>query len=202
MSTLDHQSQTYRSSSKLYNPQLCNLSSQPLPRRSHSLLPSWLHNFHKELLRPHRINLHKVANSTPSLRPFQKKTKLSRKEQVTAAAPPPPPPPPLPPTLSPWKHMAPLQTLLIEETNCEEVPPDLRATLFLTTFDVWPFERMQILPDDTVRYRLTREERERLKFLGLENYFNTSWPKPDPVAAYSADAKGLRKNSVEKVRGK
>jgi hypothetical protein len=50
----------------------------------------------------------------------------------------------------------------------------------LTTFDVWPFERMQILPDDTVRYRLTREEREQLKFLGLANYFNTKWPKPDP----------------------
>jgi hypothetical protein len=130
--------------------------------------------------------LHKLANSVPGLRPFQKKTKknkktkLSRKEQVTVAAPHPPPPPPPPPTLSPQKHTAPLQTLLIEETNCEEVPSDLKAKLCLTTFDVWPFERMQILPDDTVRYRLTREERERLKFLGLENYFNTSWPKPDP----------------------
>ncbi len=187
MSTLDHQSQTYRSSSKLYNPQLCNLPYQPLPQRSYSPPPSWFLNFHKDLhkvlLRPHRVNLHRVANSIPSLRPFQKKTKNkktkpSRKEQVTAAAP--PPPPPLPPTLSSQKHTPPLQTLLIEETNSEEVPSELRTTLFLTTFDVWPFERMQILPDDTVRYRLTREERERLKFLGLANYFNTSWPKPDP----------------------
>jgi hypothetical protein len=127
-----------------------------------------------------------VANSTPGLRPFQKKkkknekTKLSCKEQVTAAAPPPPPPPPpIPPILSPRSHTPPPQTLLIEK-DCEEVPSDLRATLFLTTFDVWPFERMQILPDDTVRYRLTREEREQLKFLGLANYFNTKWPKPDP----------------------
>ncbi len=183
MSTLDHQSQTYRSSRKLYNPQSCNLPSQPLPQRSYSPPPSWLHNLHMELLHPHRINLHRVANSIPSLRPFQKKTKKSKKtkpsckEQVTSAAPPPPPPPP---KLSPRKHTAPLQTLLIEEIQSKEVPSDLRAKLFLTTFDVWPFERMQILPDDTVRYHLTREEREQLKFLGLENLFNMSWPKPDP----------------------
>jgi hypothetical protein len=116
------------------------------------------------------------------LRPFQKKmkkskrTKLNRKEQVTAAAPPLPPPP----TLSPRRHTAPLSTHQIEEIQNEEVPSDLRETLFLTTFDVWPFSRMQILPDGTVRYRLAREEREQLKFLGLANYFNTRWPKPDP----------------------
>ena len=119
MSTLDHQSQTYRSSSKLYNPQLCNLPYQPLPQRSHSPPPPWFHSFHKDLhkvlLRPHRVNLHKVANSIPSLRPFQKKTrnkkkKLSRKEQVTAAAPPPPPPPPIPPTLTPESYTTPPDT--------------------------------------------------------------------------------------------
>ena len=105
MSMLDHQSQTYRSSSKLYNPQLCNFPSQLLPQRSYSPPLSWFHSFHhslhKKLLRPHQINLHRVANSVPSLRPFQKKTKNkktkpSSKEQVTAAAPPPPPPPPPP----------------------------------------------------------------------------------------------------------
>jgi hypothetical protein len=184
MSTLDHQSQTYRSSSKLYNLQLCNLPSQPLPQRSHSPPPPWLHNLHKELLCTHRIHLHKVANSTPGLRPFQKKTKkskktkLNRKEQVTTAAPPPPPPPP--PTLSLQRRTTPLSIHQIEEIQNEEVPSDLREMLFLTTFDVWPFSRMQILPDGTVRYRLAREEREHLKFLGLENFFNTSWPKPDP----------------------
>jgi len=61
---------------------------------------------------------------------------------------------------------------------------------------------MQILPDDTVRYRLTREEREQLKFLGLANYFNTKFRNRTPVAAYSADAKRARKNSTEKVRRK
>jgi hypothetical protein len=31
-----------------------------------------------------------------------------------------------------------------------------------------------------MRYHLTREEREQLKSLGLQNYFNTNWPKLDP----------------------
>ncbi len=119
----------------------------------------------------------------PEEGPFQKKTKksektkLNRKEQVTAAAPPLPPlPPPMP--LSPQGHTARPSTHQIKEN--EEVPSDLKATLFLTTFDVWPFNRMQILPDGSVRYRLAREEKEQLKFLGLKNFFNTSWPKPDP----------------------
>jgi hypothetical protein len=52
---------------------------------------------------------------------------------------------------------------------------------FHQLYDVWPSQRMQILSNGKTRYRLTREEKEQLKFLGLQNFFNTAWPKPDPL---------------------
>jgi hypothetical protein len=38
---------------------------------------------------------------------------------------------------------------------------------------------MQIFKNAETKYRLAREEKEQLKFLGLQNLFNTSWLKPD-----------------------
>jgi hypothetical protein len=52
---------------------------------------------------------------------------------------------------------------------------------FHQLYNVWPSQRMQILSNGKTRYRLTREEKEQLKFLGLQNFFNTAWPKPDPL---------------------
>ncbi len=57
---------------------------------------------------------------------------------------------------------------------------DQRVKTFLQLFDVWPFQQMQTFNNAEARYRLTRKEREQLKFLGLQNYFNTAWPKLDP----------------------
>jgi hypothetical protein len=48
-----------------------------------------------------------------------------------------------------------------------------------SAFDRLPSQQMQIFKNAKTRYRLTREEKEQLKFLGLQNLFNTSWPKPD-----------------------
>ena len=45
---------------------------------------------------------------------------------------------------------------------------------FLQLYDVWPYQRMQIFGNAKTRYRLTREEKEQLKFLGLQNFFNTT----------------------------
>ncbi len=55
-----------------------------------------------------------------------------------------------------------------------------KVKTFLQLLDVWPSQRMQTFDNAEARYRLTREEKEQLKFLGLQNFFNTAWPKPDP----------------------
>ncbi len=171
------------------------LSLQSLPKVFH--LPQWflpqcnhrpslqeLIHFQSLLLRLRRSQLHKLAKNTPGSRPFQKKkrktkkkTNHNRKEQATGA------PPPLHPhhRQLPTTHSLPttlpqLPTPQHHSQKIPIVPLEPEATTFFHSFDVWPLHRMQILPDGSTRYRLTREEKEQLKFLGLKNLFNTNWP--------------------------
>ncbi len=83
--------------------------------------------------------------------------------------------------------------LRLQDQKTPQVPLEPEAMTFSRSFDVWPLHRMQILPDGSTRYWLTRDEKEQLKFLGLKNLF---------ITADSADAKRLRKNAVEKIRRK
>jgi hypothetical protein len=56
---------------------------------------------------------------------------------------------------------------------------NLIISIFTQLLDVWPFHRQQQVDNQGwTRYLLTREEREQLKFLGLQNLFKTSWLKP------------------------
>jgi hypothetical protein len=58
---------------------------------------------------------------------------------------------------------------------------DLMIKFFEQIGDIWPFHRQQQIDKfGRARYRLTREETQQLKSLGLQNFFNTSWPKPSP----------------------
>jgi hypothetical protein len=98
-------------------------------------------------------------------------THRSRKEGDFKA--PPPPPPPSRQTIS--TH------LLTPQPQDQEAKYDTNLTvkIFHQLLDIWSSHRMQIFQQGKTRYRLTHEEREQLKFLGLQNLFNTSWPKPD-----------------------
>jgi hypothetical protein len=56
---------------------------------------------------------------------------------------------------------------------------NLTFSIITQLLDVWPFHwQQQVDNQHWIRYRLTQEEREQLKFLGLQNLFNTSWLKP------------------------
>ncbi len=186
MSMWDHQSQTSHSSNQWLNLTLSKLFH--LPQRFQpqcNLRPSLQQLLHLQslLLRLRRSQLHKAVKNAPGSRPFQKKTKKktnrSRKEQDTGA----PTPPPL--------HQPPTTPLLVKTTTqlltprlnnqkTPEAPLEPEVMTFSRSFDVWPLHWMQILPDGSTRYRLTREEKEQLKFLGLKNLFNMSWLTQDP----------------------
>jgi hypothetical protein len=103
-----------------------------------------------------------------------KKENRSRREQVIEALTPPPlHQPPATPSLP--KTTIQLPTPRLHNQKTPEVPLEPEATTFSRSFNVWPLHQMQILPDGSTRYRLMRDEKEQLKFLGLENLFNTSW---------------------------
>ena len=150
-----------------------NLQPQPQPQPNSSHLRS-------SLLRRCRSRLHQLAeNVTDSrqFRPFQKKTKKMNRSRRTALD---------SPTLCRHPLLPPLPTQLTISTPrpAHQIKlsekEEQKVKTFLQLFDVWPYQRMQIFNNAETRYRLTREEKEQLKFLGLQNYFNTAWPKPDP----------------------
>ncbi len=190
MSMLDHQSQTSHSSNQWLSLQSSKLFHLPLrfqPQCNHSPSLQQLLHIQSLLLRLRRSKLHQTAKNVPGLRPFPKKKKKRtshyRKEQDTKVALPPPlpPPPPCSPTPpSPTRTTArQLTHQLIQQEN-PEVPSELGAMLFLQSLNIWPLHRIQTFPNGKARYKLAREEKEQLKFLGLQNLFNTNWPKPDP----------------------
>ncbi len=145
-----------------------SLWPQPHPNSSHLRSSS---------LRRCRSCLHQLAeNVTDSrqFRPFQKKTNHSRRTALDS-------PthrrhPLLPPVPTHLTISIPRPAHQIKLSEKEEQ----RVKTFLQLFDIWPFQRMQTFDNAEARYRLTREEKEQLKFLGLQNFFNTTWPKPDP----------------------
>jgi hypothetical protein len=183
MSMLDHQSQTSHSSNQWLSLQSSKLFHLPLrfqPQCNHRPLLQQLLHIQSLLLRLCRSQLHKAAKNAPGSRPFQKKKKKnrSRREQgIKALTPPPLPQPPTTPSL--LRTMAQLLTLQLTNRKNQEAPLELGAMIFLQSLDIWPLHRMQILPDGSMRYRLAREEKEQLKFLGLKNLFNTNWPRRD-----------------------
>jgi hypothetical protein len=183
----DHQSQISHSSNQWLNLPLLSkvfhLPQQFLPQCNHRPSLQQLLHFHSLLLRLRRSQLHKAAKNAQGLRTFwktkkkkkKKKNNHSRKEQVIKAPTPPPLHQPLTtPSLPKITTQPPTPRLHDQKTP--EVPLEPEATTFSRSFDVWPLHRMQILPDGNTRYRLTRDEKEQLKFLGLKNLFNTSWP--------------------------
>jgi hypothetical protein len=206
MSMWDHQSQISHSSNQWLNLPLSKLFH--LPQRFQpqcNLCPSLQQLLHLQslLLCLHRSQLHKAAIKAPGSRPFHKKTKKknrSRREQVIEA----PTPPPLhqpPTTPSLPKTMIQLPTPRLHDQKTPEVPLEPEATTFSQSFDVWPLHRMQILPDRSTRYRLTRDEKEQLKFLG--KIFSTRvGQRRASITADLANAKRIRKNAVEKIRRK
>ncbi len=179
----DHQSQSSNHWLNLQSlPKVFHLPQRFLPQCNHRPSLQELIHFQSLLLRLRRNQLHKLAKNTPGLRPFQKKKKTTKKtnhsckEQAIEVPPPPPPPQRQPPTT----HSLP-KTLTQPPTNQrhgQKIPKahlEPKATTFFRNFDVWPLHRMQLLPDGSTRYRLTKEEKEQLKFLGLKNLFNTNW---------------------------
>jgi hypothetical protein len=182
----EHQSQTFHSSNQWLNLLLSKLFH--LPQRFQpqcNYRPSLQQLLHLQslLLRLRRSQLHKVAKNASGSRPFRKKMKKkknrSRREQVIEAPTPSPlHQPPMTPSLPKTKTQ--LLTPRLHEQKTPEAPLEPEATTFSQNFNIWPLHRMQILPDGSTRYRLTREEKEQLKFLGLKNLFNTSWPMSEP----------------------
>ncbi len=187
MSMLDHQSQTSHSSNQwlsLQSSKIFHLSPRFQPQCNHRPLLQQLLHIQSLLLRLRRSQLHQAAKNASGSRPFQKKKKKkkknrSRREQGIEAPTPPPPLPQPPTTPSQLKTMAQLLTLQLTNQKNPEAPLELGATIFLQSLDVWPLHQMQILPDGSTRYRLAREEKKQLKFLGKKNLFITNWPKPD-----------------------
>jgi hypothetical protein len=100
-----------------------------------------------------------------------KTTHRSRKEQDFKALPPPPP----------LSGQTISTHLLIHQQQDREAKysANLTVKIFHQLLYIWPSHQMQIFQQGKTRYRLTHEEREQLKFLGLQNLFNTSWPKVD-----------------------
>ncbi len=182
----DHQLQTSHSNNQWLNLPLSKLFHLPQQFQPQcNLCPSLQQLLHLQSLLLHlcRSQLHKAAKNAPGTRPFRKKTKkkknCSRREQDTEAPTPPPlHPPPATPLL--LETMTQLLTPQLSNQKTPGAPLELEATIFSRSLDVWPLHRMQILPDGSTRYRLMREEKEQLKFLGLKNLFNTSWPTPYP----------------------
>ncbi len=188
MSTSGHHSQLLSRSSKSLNNQLPHLNNfipqSPYHTFRHRLQPRRLnlqpqpqHNsLHRRssLLRRRRSHLHQSAGNATDSRPFRKKTNRSRHTtldlQNLCRH---PLLPPLPTQLTTSTPRPAHQTKLSEKE-------EQKVKTFLQLLDVWPSQRMQIFKNAETRYRLTREEREQLKFLGLQNLSNTSWPKPDP----------------------
>ncbi len=180
MSTSGHQSQTSHFSNQLLNNQSLHRHPllQPLPNSKsfhwhlspqQPLLRCQFRSLSSHLLRD---RLHRVAKSVPGFRPFQMKTKTirrSRKEQNFKAHPPPP------------LHQTNLTPLPIHQLEIHEdkYDPDLAVKIFHQLLDIWPSHRMQIFKNAEMIYRLTREEKEQVKFLGLQNLFNTSRPRRD-----------------------
>jgi hypothetical protein len=118
--------------------------------------------------------LHKTAANLTGSRPFQKKKSQSSRS--------------LPNLQSSHHHRAlrittpPLTPQQLNQINKEAKElAELTLSIFTQLSDVWPFHwRQQIDNQGRTRYRLTQEEREQLKSLGLQRLFNTSWPRPDP----------------------
>jgi hypothetical protein len=193
MSTLGHHSQLLsRSNRSLHNQQLS--LSNFIPRSHYHTFRRKLqlsrlrprpqphpNSFHlrSSSLRRRRSRLHQLAGNVIDSRPFRqyKKKKKTNHEKRTDLALPTYrrhfllPPIPITLTIS-TPHPAHHAKLSEEE--------EAGVTRFHQLYDVWPSQRMQILSNGKTRYRLTREEKEQLKFLGLQNFFNTAWPKPDP----------------------
>jgi hypothetical protein len=182
---LDHQLQTFHSNNQWLNLPLSKLFH--LPQRFqpqcnyHPSLQQLLH-LQSLLLRLCLSQLRKAAKNAPGLRPFQKtmkkKKNRSPREQVIEAPTPPLHQPPMTPSLV--KTTTQLLTLRLNNQKTPEAPLEPEVTTFSQSFNIWPLHQMQILPDGSTRFRLTREEKEQLKFLGLKNLFNTSWPTSTP----------------------
>jgi len=177
----EHQSQTFHSSNQWLNLPLSKLFHLPQrfhPQCNYSLSLQQLLHLQSLLLCLRRSQLHKAAKNAPGSRPFRKKTKKKnrscREQVIEAPTPPPLHQPPTTPSLPKTKTQ--LLTPRLHEQKTPEAPLEPEATTFSRSFYVWPLHWMQILPDRSTRYRLTREEKEQLKFLGLKNLINMSWP--------------------------
>ncbi len=178
MSTLDHHSKLLSRSNKLCSLQLHSLNftlqspyrtfCQRLQPRQRSLQLQH-HNFrcHSSSSLHRRGRLHVTAASVPGSRPFQKMTSQTSRNVNNSQS---------------FRHQAPKITthLLVPQPDLElQHPENLTVKTFHQLLDVWPSHWMQIFQQGETRYRLTREEKEQLKSLGLQNFFNTSWPKLD-----------------------
>jgi hypothetical protein len=145
-----------------------NLRPQPQPNSSHRRSSS---------LRRRRSRLHQSARNATYSRPFRKKTRKTNRSRRTALD---------SPTLRRHPLLPPLPTQLTISTPrpAHQIKlsekEEQKVKTFLQLLDVWLSQRMQTFENAETRYRLTREEKEQLKFLGLQNFFNTAWPKPDP----------------------
>jgi hypothetical protein len=194
MSTSGHHSQFLSRSNKSLNNQLphlnnfipqshyhtfrrrlrfCRLNLQPQPQPNSSHLRS-------SSLCCRRSRLHQlVGNVTDSrqFRPFRKRTRKTNRSRHTALD---------SPTLRRHPLLPPLPTQLTISTPrpAHQIKlsekEEQKVKTFLQLLDVWPSQQMQTFDNAEVRYRLTCEEKEQLKFLGLQNFFNTAWPKLDP----------------------
>ncbi len=145
-----------------------NLRPQPQPNSSHRRSSS---------LCRCRSRLHQSAGNATDSRPFWKKTKKTNHSRRTVLD---------LPTLRRHPLLPPLPTQLTISTPrpAHQIKlskkEEQKVKTFLQLLDVWPSQQMQTFENAETRYRLTREEREQLKFLGLQNFFNTAWPKPNP----------------------
>ncbi len=186
MLILDHHSQLLCRSNRLFNHQLSSLNfTLQLPYdtfrqrlQPHQLSLNLQHpdfRYRSLSLLRRRGHLHKTAVNITSLRPFQRKKSRSshsipnsqsfhhhHHHQATRST---------TPLLTP-------QQLSQINKEAEEFA-ELSLSTFTQLLDVWPFHRQQLINNQGwTRYRLARGEREQLKFLGLQNLFNTSWLKP------------------------
>ncbi len=195
MSTWGHHSQLLSRSNRPLHNQLPNLNNfipqshfrtfrRWLQLRRPSLRPqSHLNSSHhrSSSLRRRRSRLHQLAGNVTDLRSFrlsQKKMKKTNHVKRTVL------------DLPTHRHHPLLPPVPIQLTISIPPPPAHQVKLseeeeqgvrrFHQLYDVWPSQRIQIFGNGKTRYRLTREEKEQLKFLGLQNFFNTAWPKPDP----------------------
>jgi hypothetical protein len=180
MSISDHHSQLLCHSNRLFNHQLFSLNftlQSPCRTFRQRLQPSQLSlNLQHPDFRLRSLSLlccrgrlHKTAVNVTGLRPFQRRKSQSSRSVLD------------------WQsfhhhHQAPRSTTSQQLSQIDkeaEVLTELSFLIFTQLLDVWPFHRQQLIDNQGwTRYRLTQEEREQLKFLGLQNLFNTSWLKP------------------------